>query len=571
MHAQSWEDPEPEGAHTMSVPATPPEELSVDVLVAGGGVGGLMAAHRARTEGASVLVLSGSSGASSRISSMNAALGYGADDTPARLFDDMYRAGGYVNDPTVTAAFARRTATEVLELERLGVPFHRVGDRLARRQAAGSTWTRAVYTLGMIGVDVARALTAELHRSGEQEFRRIGGAQVVELRTDGGRVCGALAYSPREGRWLSVRAGAVVLATGGCGQLFDRTTNPRGSRGTGYALALEAGATLIDMEFVSFEPFVTTRDTGAAWHDLPTTVLREGARIRNGLGEEFLEPDTAPTKDLICRAMVREVMEGRGTPSGAVLYDIRGMDPEVVDRYIQVKEAMRSYGVPSQEAQFEVIPAQHFLMGGVAIDATGASTVDGLFAVGEVAGGAHGAHRLAAGGGMEVIVGGAIAGESAGRWALQAGAPADGGTVVARPGVIAGANTPRARQSVQRIQTALGAGCGILRSAEGLEQSVAALASLETELDDSDDDVFLVRSVRVARAIAESALLREESRGDHWRTDFPDRDDVRWMRNLAVALDDEGGLAVHPSQCRGVRLTLDAIPVDVGGRSMATG
>jgi succinate dehydrogenase/fumarate reductase flavoprotein subunit len=545
IYVQSWEDAASDDSATGDISVAPPEELAVDVLVVGGGVGGLMAAYRARTEGARVALLTGSSGASDRISSMNTALGYDPDDTPASLFDDMYRAGGYVNDPSLAAALARRIGPEILELERLGVPFHRAGDRLARRQAAGSTSTRAVYTLGLVGVDVARTLLAELNTS-EENFVRLPGAKAVDLfRDDSGRVSGALVYSPRESRWLVVHAGAVVLATGGAGQLFARTTNPRGSLGTGQAMALEMGAQLTDMEFVSFEPFVTSRASGAAWHDLPTTVLREGAVIRNGLGQEFLESDSSLTKDIICRAMVREVMEGRGTPSGGVLYDIRAMDPEVVDRYVQVKEAMRSYGVSVSAAQFEVRPAQHFLMGGVKIDSTAATNVTGLFAVGEVAAGAHGAHRLAAGGGMEVVAGGAIAGQNAARSALDTGPASKVRPMSPRPAVLAGPHSVRSERFMTRIRTALDSGCGILRSATELEETVSALFGIYEELTEADEDTFLLRSTRVAIAVAESARLREESRGDHWRSDFPQRDDLTWLCNLTTSLDDAGNVSVR--------------------------
>ncbi|WP_085870447.1 MULTISPECIES: FAD-binding protein [unclassified Nocardioides] len=545
IFAQSWEAADEPATGDISI--APPEELSVDVLVVGGGVGGLMAAYRARTEGARVALLSGSSGASDRISSMNTALGYDADDSPAALFDDMYRAGGYVNDPSVAAALARRIGPEVLELERLGVPFHRAGEHLARRQAAGSTSTRAVYTLGLVGVDVARTLLQVLSAS-EGNFVRLAGAKAVDLlRDDDGRAAGALVYSPRERRWLVVHSAAVVLATGGAGQLFARTTNPRGSVGTGQAMALEMGAQLADMEFVSFEPFVTSRDTGAAWHDLPTTVLREGARIRNGLGQEFLDLGSPLTKDIICRAMVREVMEGRGTPTGGVLYDIREMDPEVVDRYVQVKEALRSYGVSASAAQFEVSPAQHFLMGGVKIDSTGATTVPGLFAVGEVAAGAHGAHRLAAGGGMEVVAGGAIAGQNAARCGLDAGPGASVAPASPRPAVLAAPQSARSERLMTRIRTALDHGCGILRTGAALTETVAELSEIQSELTGADEDTFLLRGTRVAMAVAESARLREESRGDHWRVDFPQRDDVEWLCNLVATLDDDGNVSVRPT------------------------
>lgn len=533
------------------------ESVDVDVVVAGGGVGGLMAAHTAQRAGARVLLLGGSGGASNRISSLNTALGYAPQDTAAGIFDDMFRAGGYVNDPALVAALADRIGPETLALAEMGVEFLRDGDRLARRQAAGSTWTRAVFSLGMIGVDIARTLVAEIASFDENPVVHIKGGWLLDLFTEDGRVVGGLVYGSRDERWLQVYAGAVVLATGGGGQLFGTTTNPRGSKGIGYALALDAGAELSDMEFVSFEPFVTHSPDDPRRHgeDLPTTVLREGARLRNGLGEEFLD-SASPTKDIICRAMVREVLEGRGTPAGAVYYDLRDMDPAAVDRYVQIGESLRSRGITSREAQLEVMPAQHYLMGGVRIGADAASSVPGLYAVGEVAGGAHGGHRLAAGGGMEVVAGGAIAGDSAAAHGLAAHGLAQrahdrGPEAAPRPELIGARLSPESQAHLGRIRSALDHACGILRNGPDLESAVQTIGVVLDEVRHDPEQAFIRRSAQVALAIARSALARSECRGDHYRTDHPRRDDRSWIGNLVTRLDDDGDL----------ELRFDAAPV----------
>lgn len=521
------------------------EDIDVDVVVAGSGVGGLMAAYHAQRSGAKVLLLGGSGGASQRISSLNTALGYDEQDTPTGLFDDMFRAGGYVNTPAVVAAMVHRIGAETLHLVDLGVPFLRDQDRLARRQAAGSTWTRAVFSEGMIGADIARRLTAELAKCSAPAVVQVKGGLLLELLTDAGRVTGALAYSPRERRWVRAGAGAVVLATGGAGQLFGTTTNPRGSRGIGYVVALEAGAELMDMEFVSFEPFVTSAPEDLRGQDLPTTVLREGARLRNGEGEEFLDTSKAPTKDIICRAMVREVLEGRGTASGSILFDLREMEPENAHRYVGIEEALRSRGMTSREAQLEVMPAQHYLMGGVRIDAAGASTLPGLFAVGEVSGGAHGGHRLAAGGGLEVVAGGAIAGESAARHSLehQRSKPSVR-AADPRPELLPTSLSEMSKSDLATIQNALDGGCGILRHGEDLAKSIETIGQVLERSSDSADR-FVHRSAIVALSIAKSALERTESRGDHFRIDHPQRDDTRWIANLVVALSEHGDLELR--------------------------
>lgn len=513
------------------------EDLQADVLVAGGGVGGLMAAYRAQRGGARVVLLGGSGGASNRISSLNTALGYAPQDTAAGVFDDIVRAGGYVNDLQLVAALAQRIGPETEHLAAIGVPFLRDGDRLARRQATGSTWTRAVYSLGMIGVDISRTLVAKLEGDEATPATMVRGGLLLSLLVSDGQVSGALAYSPREERWLRITAPAVVLATGGAGQLFETTTNPRGSRGTGYAAALEAGAALSDMEFISFEPFVTSAPEHAKGHDLPTTVLREGARLRNGLGEEFLDTQSAPTKDIICRAMVREVFEGRGTASGSVYFDISEMDEEVIDRYVQIEQARRGLGDTPFDGRLEVMPAQHYVMGGVRIDKDAATSLSGLFAVGEVSAGAHGGHRLAAGGGLEVVSGGALAGESAARHAQQAGR-AQAVPVEPAPELLGHHLSETAEAELGVIRSALSSGCGILRNGPDLSSSVAQIRGV-LERAEKDDDRFLRRCALVGLTIADGALARAESRGDHWRTDFAARNDVDYLGNFVFTLEGD--------------------------------
>ncbi|TAM74400.1 FAD-binding protein [bacterium] len=529
------------------------ERLEADVLVAGGGVGGLMAAVRAQAAGARVVVLSGTPGASNRISSLNAALGDAPEDEAPALFDDMLEAGGFVNDPRVVAQIAHRIGSEVRFLAGLGVPFHREGDRFARRQAAGSSWTRAVYSLGMVGVDIARALAARL-RASAPAATFVPHGMLLDLFVRDREVAGGLAYVPRgDGSWIEVAAPCVVLATGGAGRIFGTTTNPPGSLGIGYGLAIEAGASLVDMEFVSFEPFIVAAPENVRGRDLPTTVLREGARLRNGLGEEFLDTSSAPSKDIICRAMIREVREGRGTHAGAVLYDIRGMAPEIVERYVQIGQVLRALNLRAPGAQLEVLPAQHYLMGGVRIDEHGASDVPGLFAVGEVAGGAHGAHRLAAGGGTEAVAMGAIAGESAAAYARSSRKQRDGCPASPRPDLLAIKSTSPQWAVLERIRRALDTGCGILRDRERLRESVAALDDVVGTLRSSEQiRTFIGRSATLALAIARSALLREESRGDHYRTDHPSRDDTSWLGNIVVRLDADRDVLVFAYERAGL-------------------
>jgi aspartate oxidase len=516
-----------------------PDHTSTDVLVAGSGASGLMAAYRAHQSGARVLLLTGSGGASSRISSLNCALGYADNDTPADLVQDMLRAGGDVNNRELLAALTHRIGGEIRHLAALGVPFVRSGDgQLARRQATGSSWTRAVYTEQMVGADVCRCLLAELERDQARPVSIVKGGVLADLELADGQTTGALVYDRRRRAYLRVSAGAVVLATGGAGHLFGATTNPRGSQAAGYALALDAGAELVDMEFVSFEPFVLSAPPEARGQNLPTTVLRSGARLLNGAEAEFLDTASWPTKDVICRAMLHEIQAGRGTESGSIYFDLRAVAPAVIQQYPHLIKALKARPGRLGPGVLEIFPAQHYMDGGVRIDATLATSVPGLYAVGEVSGGAHGANRLAGAGGLEAVAGGAIAGEAAAEHA-RGRPPGRRDQRPARDWPI----QPDAA-ALARIQQALDSGCGILRSGPDLQRSVAAIQDVLVRSRDTRGGPTR-RSALVALAVARSALAREDSRGDHFRTDWPDRDDRNWLGSVVVSLGDVADLTVR--------------------------
>lgn len=513
------------------------EELSADVLVAGSGLAGLMAAARAQAMGARVVLLGGGPGASNHVGSFSTALSSVPQDEPAALFNDVLLAGGFLNRPDLVAAVCDRIGRETLFLEGLGVPFHRENGSFVRLQAAGSSWTRAIFAPGMVGVDIRRRLLRRLRAAERAPVVLLQSAFLLDLCVQDGAVLGGLAYAASDRRWLRIEAPAVVLATGGAGQLFGNTTNPPGSQGLGCALALEAGVPLTDMEFISFEPFVMAAPAELRGRDLPTPVLRQGARLRNARGEEFLDTSQLLGKDVICRAMAREVAEGRGTAAGAIHYDIREMPPEMAARYVQLRQVLRKLGIASRDAHLEVAPAQHCVVGGIRIDRRGATEVAGLYAAGEVAGGVHGAHRLATCGGTEAIALGAVAGESAAEYAVASNASLRPWPAGPRPDLLSTGMSAEDRRRLERIRAGLDLGCGIFRNGDGLGESLARLRAVRDELQaEGRLKSFAGRAALVALAIAMAAAARTESRGDHFRTDYPRRDDLRWLGNISARL-----------------------------------
>jgi succinate dehydrogenase/fumarate reductase flavoprotein subunit len=520
------------------------ERIEADVVVAGGGMGGLMAATYAHLAGARVVLLAGVPGASIRMAGFATALLDGPEDRPERLFNDMFIAGGFINNPKLLAAVVERIGRETRFLEQLGVPFHRQEDRpdgrLARRQAAGVSWPRAVFTLDMVGEDAGKRLTDRLRAAGAPPVWVLDRTFLLDLDRREGEICGALAYVRPEKRWVHIQAPAVVLATGGGGRLYSKTTNFAGSTGMGYALALEAGATLVDMEFVSFEPTVAVGPSSIAEMEVPTMAFSEGARLLNGRGEPFMTTMPPPSKDVMSRAMLREIVEGRGTPYGGVYYDLREMAPDTAMSYTQIRRVLKALNLPPNEARIEVAPTQHYVMGGVRTDENAGTDVPGLFAVGEVAGGAHGAHRLATCGGTEVIAMGAIAGQCAARYTRDRAVKLGDSQLQPATEFLEETMDAADTKRVGEIRTTLEQGCGVLRDRERLEHTVAALDAIREHLKDHGQmKTFAGRAALVASAIARSALLRTESRGDHFRNDHPRRDDRRWLGNLVTALGSD--------------------------------
>lgn len=515
------------------------EQLTADVLVVGGGAAGLMAATRAQEAGAKVVLLGGSPSNSSHISGLSTALSYAPQDEPAAFFNDLFVGGKFVNQPSLVATMAHRIGPEILFLDALGVPFQRSEGRLARRQGAGSSWTRATFTTGLVGFEICRLLLERLRAAVDPPALCLDGAFLTDLALDQGAVCGGLANVPSRDQWLQIHAPAVVLAMGGIGRLFGRTYNPMPSFGFGHALALEAGARLVDMEFVCYEPFVLLAPPELGRQGLPTTLLQEGARLRNSLGEEFLDTRTVLTKDVISLAMLKEVQAGRGTPSGGIQYDLREMPAGATDRYAKLSRILRTLGLTPSEAMLEVAPAQQSVNGGIRIDSDTSTDVEGLFAAGEVAGGVHGAHRLATCGGTDAVAFGAVAGERAAKYARTSPALRHMPGSAPQPELLDSNLSPRDRERLQRVGAALDEGCGMLRDAHGLRRARMQLRGVRDELvAEGRLKSFIGRASLVALSIAESALARTESRGDHYRVDHPRRDDLNWLGNLTVRMDE---------------------------------
>jgi succinate dehydrogenase/fumarate reductase flavoprotein subunit len=539
---------------------SPVAALATDVVVLGGGLAGYRAAIAARESGAEVLMVCAGSGASPHVLCFNAPIG--DDDSAAEYVRDMLDGGAGLNDRCLVDALATDAAAALAELEALGLEFVRRDGRYALRHLAGSSCPRSVYAAQGLGAGALKRLDVRGRALG---VRLEVGWNVIALLTEGGEVAGALAISRRSGELMAVRAGAVVLAMGGIGRLYPDSTYPADVAGDAYALAYHAGATLVDMEFVQFEPTIVTHPLACKGLEMPTAMLGDGARLVNALGERFMfgvnpqHGEKRIEKARMALAIQREIDEGRGLPDGGVIFDTTALPGDALESYASHVKRLRNAGLePTREAP-HVHPAAHSHMGGVRIDADGWSGVPGLWVGGEAAGGVHGASRLAGNSGSDVLVFGARAGRAAAKSLAYAPRGRDWARIEERAASALQAAIGRARGATAEeikssVRGVMGMSAGLHRRGGRLTEALVALEALAGKVDrglsarDVGEAVAALESrnmVLVARMVVSAARARTESRGAHQRADFPGQDDSLWLRHLAVRRGPDGGMALE--------------------------
>jgi L-aspartate oxidase len=432
----------------------------------------------------------------------------GEDDSPAEHASDTLAAGDGLCDPAIVALVTGAAPACVERLRRAGVAFDADADgRLLLGREGGHHRRRILHVRDATGAAITRALVAELRRT--PSLTLLEGVDAEDLLLRDGAVVGLTARRGNER--LRISAGAVVLATGGLGGLYAKTSNPLGARGDGLAMAARAGARLADLEFVQFHP--TALDVGADPMPLATEALRgEGAVLVNSLGERFMQglhplADLAP-RDVVARAIFRERAAGR-----RVFLDARdALGESFAERFPTVYAACRQAGIDPARQPMPVAPAAHYHMGGIAVDEYGRSSVPGLWAVGEVAAtGLHGANRLASNSLLEALVFGE-------RAARDIAARPPGPAVAAAPAVAERRVVAEGWPSLDWLRRTMDAEVGVERDAAGLTRAICAFAPLVAG---QGATAALRNAATTALLVATAALGREESRGGHFRSDHP--------------------------------------------------
>jgi succinate dehydrogenase / fumarate reductase flavoprotein subunit len=538
-----------------------------DVLIIGAGGAGLRAAIEALAQGAKVGVVCKSllgkahtvmaeGGLAAAMCNVDKADGWQTH------FRDTMNGGKRLNNWRMAQLHALEAPDRVRELEQWGALFDRTesGDIL-QRAFGGHTYTRLCHVGDRTGLEMIRTLQDRGVQLGFDVFME---CTVTKLLKNGDAVAGAFGYWRESGRFVVFKAKSVVIATGGIGKSWRVTSNSWECTGDGMALAYDAGAELLDMEFVQFHP------TGMVWPPgvqgiLVTEAVRgEGGILRNKNGERFMEKYDPKrlelsTRDVVARSIYTEVKEGRGSPHGGAFLDISHKPPEYVKRklpsmYHQFKELA---DVDITKGPMEVGPTCHYVMGGIRVDAeTGRASVPGLYAAGEAAGGMHGANRLGGNSLSDLLVFGRRAGLAAAQDAKKSSAPnIDAAQIAAAerealaPFEATGQDNPYTiHHELQNLMQNL---VGIFRTDADLRQALAELVKLQARAKNMHVEgsrmfnpgwhlaIDLRCMLTVSEACAHAALARTESRGAHSRLDFPKTEEAWGKKNQVIVRKGE--------------------------------
>lgn len=548
-------------------------QINADILILGSGGAGFMAALHAydvNPELNIVLAVKGLAGKSGCTRMVQGGYNVVLDpkDSHEKHFLDTIKGGGFINNQELAWTLVTDAPKIVLELEnKVGCFFDRGPDGMLHQKSfAGQSFDRTIHRRDLTGIEIIARLRDQIFAKDIQVLEECRG---IDLLTKDNRVVGALLLDIRSGEPIVVNCRAVILCTGGGATMYKIAAPSMEKSGDGVAMVFRAGAEFIDMEMMQFHP------TGllAGESRLSGSVLEEGlrgagGRLYNALGERFMERYDSErmersTRDQVARASYMEIMEGRGTQNGGVLLDMSHLGAEFVERtFPGMVDRVKDIGKDLAREPIEVSPTAHFHMGGVRIDRDCRCNLEGLFVAGEDAGGVHGANRLGGNGVAESTVFGARAGDASAKYVSEC----DNVTIdyeqmyyiwqeTTKPFQLAKGEDAYGLRNELKLLT--WEKMGVVRSKELLEQSLSELNEMDERAKqikvsgarrynmEWNEALNILNLITVGKMIAKSALMREESRGSHYRSDFPEIDNKNWLKNICLIRDEKGDMRLY--------------------------
>lgn len=549
------------------------QEIKTDVLVIGGGAAGCWAALTASSHAVDVTLINkyplGKSGTTIvgmiTYNAIMGELGVHPEDSTDIYFRDLVTEGALLGDQNLMEIFIRRGRETVLQLEKMGVRWDKIGDKFDARKLPGMSYPRGCFSDHRTGLMIQRALVREIQKRGNI---RVLERKITRLLTREGRVVGAMGLHIHDGSILKILAKSIIIATGGAGRLFKITSMPEDARGDGYSLAYEAGAKLVDMEFHLFYPATLVYPETLRGLVTPRgTTVPLGARILNGRKERFMHkyyPEAElSTRDKASISIFKEIKSGAITPHGGVYIDVSKVE-NVLEKYPTSFKDFKEAGMNLPEEWLEIAPGLHFTLGGVRINEFCETSLPGLYAAGEVAGNMHGANRIGGSALPECSVFGQIAGENAAIYTKFIRAmEADGEQVREEKerlrNLLEDGKKGHARpvEIMRALQDIMYDKVGVLRTGDGLREAIAEIRDLKKKTKDMKihtclrynnewiDAIDILNMLLLGEIAAMSALVREETRGAHYREDFPKQDDGAWKKHSLSWKEGENVRITH--------------------------
>jgi len=530
--------------------------IKTDVLIIGSGGAGSRAAIEVDNAGLKATIVSKGLSFRSGCTGM-AEGGYNAvfktvdkDDSIDAHINDTLKGGSYLNDEKLVEILVNESPKRLIDLENYGALFERQeSGEIDQRPFGGQSYRRTCYEGDRTGAELLNALKEEIIK---RNIECIEEVMITSLITDGIEVIGATGLDLKDSSLIYFKSKATILASGGAGQLYPVTSNTLQKNGDGFAIAFKAGANLVDMEQVQFHPTGMVSPKSKKGVLVTEAVRAEGGKLINSEGERFMskyapEKMELATRDVVARSIYQEIIEGRGTENGGIYLDISHLDDDYIDEKLETMVLQfESVGVDIKHKPIEVAPTAHHFMGGLKIDTDASTSLKNLFGAGEVCGGVHGANRLGGNALADTQVFGKIAGESASQAAKQNELKTNENQVKEESKRIEGLikeGSIKPQEFKENIKNLMWENVAIVREEKTLNKALKELQEMQNELDKLDVSdkkqynnelvtaLEVINMVEICILVVKSAILRRESRGAHFRSDYPETLD-EWKKSI---------------------------------------